>query len=78
MITRMVSTTVIKMVEVKTSKANLRNKMKQIIKDIPNPERQKQSKKVVEKLFNLKQYRNAKTISIFLSMKTEIDTEPVI
>nr|CAH7719944.1 unnamed protein product [Callosobruchus chinensis] len=29
-------------------------------------------------LFNLNQYRNAKTVSVFLSMDTEIDTEPIV
>lgn len=62
----------------KLTKAFLREMVKDAIKQISIEERQRQSKKVFEKLCSLPQFQESKRVSIYLSTKDEIDTTPIL
>ncbi|XP_017886265.1 5-formyltetrahydrofolate cyclo-ligase [Ceratina calcarata] len=60
------------------AKAALRKKVKDVIKQITIEERQKQSKKVFEKLRSLPLFQKSKRVSIYLSTEDEIDTTQIL
>ncbi|XP_056632823.1 5-formyltetrahydrofolate cyclo-ligase isoform X2 [Diorhabda sublineata] len=63
---------------IKTTKAIVRKRMEEKLASLSLQEKQKQSKIVREKLFQLDAFKNSKNVSIFLSMNSEIDTEPIV
>jgi len=60
------------------SKANLRKEMKAVLKTMSTEEIQAQSQIVTQKLLEMPEYSAAKRISIFLSMRDEVDTHNIL
>ncbi|XP_018572803.1 5-formyltetrahydrofolate cyclo-ligase isoform X2 [Anoplophora glabripennis] len=63
---------------VKVAKAALRTEIEKKLALLSPEERRRQSKIVVEKLFSLPKFKEAKNVSVYLSMDNEIDTEPIV
>ncbi|KAJ8925491.1 hypothetical protein NQ315_009329 [Exocentrus adspersus] len=63
---------------IKAAKAALRKEIEKKLVQLSSDEKQKQSKIVVEKLFNTPEFKSAKNISVYLSTDNEIDTEPIV
>ncbi|CAH0550305.1 unnamed protein product [Brassicogethes aeneus] len=62
----------------KTAKTLLRKEIAEKLKGISAEERNRQSEIVQEKLFSLPEFKSSKRVSVFLSMDTEINTEPIV
>eukprot|EP00088_Acartia_fossae_P008174 TRINITY_DN13883_c0_g1_i1.p1 TRINITY_DN13883_c0_g1~~TRINITY_DN13883_c0_g1_i1.p1 ORF type:complete len:198 (-),score=30.26 TRINITY_DN13883_c0_g1_i1:139-732(-) len=60
------------------SKAAIRKEMKTILKSLSEDEIKRQSESVTQKLLRLPEYIKAKRISIFLSMRDEVDTQQLL
>ncbi|XP_019874396.1 5-formyltetrahydrofolate cyclo-ligase isoform X2 [Aethina tumida] len=60
------------------AKGLLRKEIAKKLELIPIEERKRQSEIVKEKLFNLPEFQKSKRVSVFLSLDTEIDTEPIV
>ena len=60
------------------AKLTLRKKMKVIIGQLTSEEKQRQSRKVFEKLSVLKEFQESRRVSVYLSTKDEIDTIPIL
>ena len=60
------------------AKLTLRKKMKVIIGQLTSEEKQRQSRKVFEKLCALKQFQESRRVSVYLSTKDEINTIPIL
>ncbi|XP_017795554.1 PREDICTED: 5-formyltetrahydrofolate cyclo-ligase, partial [Habropoda laboriosa] len=63
---------------IKATKLALRKKMKTIVAQLSAEEKQRQSRKVFEKLCSLPQFQESKRVSIYLSTKDEIDTTQIL
>ncbi|MDD5095898.1 MAG: 5-formyltetrahydrofolate cyclo-ligase [Candidatus ainarchaeum sp.] len=55
-------------------KAQLRNRMLALRKGIPDEEKHEMSKSIMERLFDLEEFHDAKTVAFYLSKKDEVDT----
>ncbi|XP_050498882.1 5-formyltetrahydrofolate cyclo-ligase isoform X2 [Diabrotica virgifera virgifera] len=64
--------------DIKALKTALRKEIEGKLGQLTPQERQRQSQIVKEKLFGLDQFKDARNISIYLSLDTEIDTEPIV
>lgn len=62
----------------KSAKNILRKEMKKKVNTITMEERIRQSKLVTEKIFQLPEYISATSISLYLHMKDEIQTEDIL
>lgn len=62
----------------KAAKAALRKEMRSRLAAISPADKVRQSKKVAEQVLADPVYRRARSISIFLSMADEIETEPIL
>jgi len=60
------------------NKASLRKEMKKILKSLSEEDIKRQSNAVTQKLLELPEYQDAKRISIFLSMRDEVDTHNIL
>ncbi|CAK9799445.1 5-formyltetrahydrofolate cyclo-ligase [Anthophora quadrimaculata] len=63
---------------IKAAKLALRKKMKTIIAQLNAEEKQRQSKRIFEKLCSLPQFQESKRVSIYLSTKDEVDTIQIL
>ncbi|KAF7381461.1 hypothetical protein HZH68_015409 [Vespula germanica] len=66
------------MATMKSLKDALRKEMSNIILNITDEEKARQSSRIFEKLKALPQYQNSKRISVYLSTKNEIDTTLIL
>ncbi len=55
-------------------KEELRSRMLSIRKGIPDEDRHEMSKRIMERLFDLEEFHNAKTVAFYLSKRDEVDT----
>jgi len=62
----------------KASKQILRKEMKQKLRILSATEKETQSRIVTDQLFGLSEYKNAKSIALYLSMDDEINTEMIL
>ncbi|XP_031829035.1 methenyltetrahydrofolate synthetase [Nomia melanderi] len=62
----------------KSNKHVLRKKVKLIIAQLNSEERDRQSRKVFEKLCSLPQFQQSRKVSVFLSTEYEINTLPIL
>ncbi|GBM43334.1 5-formyltetrahydrofolate cyclo-ligase [Araneus ventricosus] len=60
------------------AKKALRSQLKEILKNLPNEEKARQSEIVVSKLLQSKKYQESQRISVYLSRDIEIDTRAVL
>ena len=60
------------------SKKKIRKKIRELIKSKPDKVLESLSKKIAERLFKLDLWTNSECILTFLSMKGEVNTEPII
>ena len=60
------------------AKAALRKEMKAKIKALPMEDRSKQSKIVTEKLLAMSEFKESKSVSLYLNMPDEIQTETIL
>ncbi|XP_003700587.2 methenyltetrahydrofolate synthetase [Megachile rotundata] len=63
---------------IRSAKLTLRKQMKYIIAQLSADEKQRQSRKVFEKLCSLKQFQESKRVSVYLSTEDEINTIPIL
>ncbi|CAH1164208.1 unnamed protein product [Phaedon cochleariae] len=63
---------------VKLAKAALRTEIEKKLARMTAEERKKQSEAIQKKLLNLPQYKNAKNISVYLSLDSEVNTKPIL
>eukprot|EP00761_Pharyngomonas_kirbyi_P000761 gb/GECH01000762.1/.p1 GENE.gb/GECH01000762.1/~~gb/GECH01000762.1/.p1 ORF type:complete len:213 (+),score=41.03 gb/GECH01000762.1/:1-639(+) len=59
-------------------KSQLRKTVKQRIKSLNQTTIQEQGKSTTSRLFNSNEYKQAKSLGVYVSFKTEIDTIPII
>jgi len=57
-----------------SEKEAIRGRMLSIRKGIPDEEKHEMSKRIMERLFDLEEFGNAKTVAFYLSKKDEVDT----
>jgi len=57
-----------------SEKEDLRRRMLSIRKGIPDEEKHEMSRGIMERLFDLEEFHNAKTVAFYLSKKDEVDT----
>ncbi|GFT38522.1 5-formyltetrahydrofolate cyclo-ligase [Nephila pilipes] len=60
------------------AKKALRTRLKDILKNLPEEEKSRQSEIVVNKLFQNKKYQESKRVSVYLSRDIEVDTRTVL
>lgn len=60
------------------TKTEVRKSMNKVLRAISQNTRLEESKAVLEKLQCIPQYANAHTVAVFLSMKTEVETRPIM
>ena len=60
------------------TKPEIRKSMARILKSISPATRISQSENVLKMLQGIPAYRNAKKVALFLSMKTEVETRPIM
>ncbi|CAH1185630.1 unnamed protein product [Phyllotreta striolata] len=66
------------MSNIKEIKAAVRDEISKKVANLSAEERNRQSEIVKRKLFDLPAFKNAKHVSIYLSLDTEINTEPIL
>lgn len=57
-----------------SAKEEIRSRMLSIRKGIPDEEKHEMSRSVMERLFDLEEFHNAKTVAFYLSKRDEVDT----
>lgn len=57
-----------------SEKEAIRGRMLSIRKGIPDEEKHEMSRSIMERLFDLEEFHNAKTVAFYLSKKDEVDT----
>ena len=60
------------------TKPEVRRSMAKILKSISPSARLSQSEHVLKILQGIPAYKNAKNVALFLSMKTEVETRPIM
>lgn len=60
------------------AKADIRQKLRKILAEIPQEELSSRSLQACHRLFELPEYIKAETIMVFLSLPTELDTTPLV
>ncbi|XP_075216688.1 methenyltetrahydrofolate synthetase isoform X2 [Lycorma delicatula] len=63
---------------VRAMKAKIREEMKKTISSLSSTEQERQSNVIVEKLLSHTLYKDSKRISIYLSMKNEVQTDKIV
>lgn len=61
-----------------SAKSELRKAMNKVLKALSANSRMEASSSIAVSLQNVPAYRNAKSVAVFLSMKTEVDTTPIM
>lgn len=60
------------------TKPELRKSMNKILKTISQSSRMTQSNAILESLREIPEYQNARRVGVFLSMKNEVETRPIL
>ncbi|KAL7747214.1 hypothetical protein RI367_007425 [Sorochytrium milnesiophthora] len=61
-----------------SSKASLRKAMRGALKQLPLDTVASESREIHQRLFALPQFRDARSVSVFLSMEREVQTRPIL